>query len=141
MELLASMGGEALGSVKACFSHGGECLGVEVGVGVWEREQGKGEAGMREGPNLHLKCKYIKYPIKKKKYYLCLSPCVCVCVSVCVCVCVCVCVVCVFASSGGVITLSLHPRQHLLSHEFLILVILIYEVEFQGCFDLHFSDD
>jgi hypothetical protein len=41
------------------------------------------------------------------------------------------------------IVLSPHPRQHLLSPEFLILVILtgMSEAKSQGCFDLHFPDD
>jgi len=37
MALFSSVGGEALGSVKAHFSSVGECQGIEVGV------EGKGE--------------------------------------------------------------------------------------------------
>ena len=38
MDLLASVGREGLGTVKAHFSSVGECMGIEVGVGGWEEE-------------------------------------------------------------------------------------------------------
>jgi len=47
---LASIEGEALGLLKACFPSVGECQDVEVGVGgwKWEHPHRNGENGERE---------------------------------------------------------------------------------------------
>jgi hypothetical protein len=70
------MGGETLGPVKALFPNVGECEGREAGVGRWVEEHPHRSSGREDGIQVfqrgnwereyHLKCKQIKYPIKKK---------------------------------------------------------------------------
>lgn len=65
---MASIGGKALGPVKAHFPSEGECQGVEKGVGRWEWEylhRSKGREDGRRGKGITSKCKYIKFPINK----------------------------------------------------------------------------
>jgi hypothetical protein len=78
MALSGINGTEALGPVKARFPSVGKCQGGKVGMGGWEghhshrsRRRGDWIGGFgRENweRRQHLKCKYIKYPIKKIRF-------------------------------------------------------------------------